>query len=384
MDWLHTDLWWDLVSLFATAAVLCFCLMAALQMVAPNLNLLDRPGGRKDHARPIPVTGGIAMSVAALVVGLSLFESTSAFKSFALAAFLLVLVGVLDDLYDLRWWFRIGVQALAALVVVQGGVRIEQIGPVFGMGSLDLGYLSVPFTVFATVGLINAVNMIDGRDGLAGTLVLSCLAMLAGAAVYSGNVLIAERSAVLCGVLLAFLWFNWRFPWRDGARAFMGNSGSAFLGLVVAWFSFRLTQNPGHPVSPVLALWLLPVPVIDCLVLILRRLKEGRSPFAADRNHIHHLMSDAGYGAALIGFSLAGFSFACGLAAAVCMLLKVPHPWLLIAYFALAAFWCWLTMRRERAVALFRWLRGVRVPELEPQPQPEPEEALAATPSGRE
>lgn len=339
-------------------ALLCFMLMLLMQWLAPRLQLLDRPGGRKDHARPIPVTGGIAMALAALLAGYSLLSGSAAFFSFAVAAVLLVAVGVADDLCDLRWYYRIGAQTIAALVIVAGGVRIEHIGPVFGLDAVQLGFLSVPFTVFATVGLINAVNMIDGVDGLAGTLVLSALAMLGAAAVYAGNILIAERAAVLSGALLAFLWFNWRFSWRTGAHAFMGNSGSAFLGLVVAWFSFRLTQNPGHPVSPVLMLWLLPVPVIDCLVLILRRLKQGRSPFSADREHIHHLMAEAGYGPALIGLSLAAFSLFCGGLAAMCMIWNLPQPLMLSAYVALAGFWCWLTMRRERAVGLFRRLRG--------------------------
>lgn len=344
-------------------ALLCFLLMLLMQWLAPRLQLLDRPGGRKDHARPIPVTGGIAMAIAALIAGYGLLSGSTAFFSFAIAAVLLVGVGIADDLCDLRWYTRIGAQTVAALVIVAGGVRIEHIGPVFGLDPVQLGFLSVPVTVFATVGLINAVNMIDGADGLAGTLVLSALVMLGAAAVYSGNFLIAERAAVLSGALLAFLWFNWRFSWRSGAHAFMGNSGSAFLGLVVAWFSFRLTQNGGHPVSPVLMLWLLPVPVIDCLVLILRRLKQGRSPFSADREHIHHLMAEAGYGPALVGFSLAGFSLFCGGLAAMCMVWDVPQPLILAAYLALAAFWCWLTMRRERAVAFFRRLRRGRPAE---------------------
>lgn len=340
------------------SALACFALMLLLQPLAPRLRLLDHPKGRKDHARPVPVTGGLAMLAAVCAVGFGLFPPGSAWVTFVLAGLLLVGVGVLDDLYDLRWWWRIGAQVLAALVMAHGGVRVEQIGPAFGLDEFSLGYLSVPFTVFATVGLINAINMIDGKDGLAGGLVLACLLMTSAAAVYAGNLLIAERAAVICGALLAFLWFNWRFPWRRDAHAFMGNSGSAFLGLVVAWLTFRLTQNSGHPVNPVLALWLLPVPVIDCLVLILRRLQQGRSPFAADRNHIHHLMTDAGYCPARIGLSLAAFSFGCGLFAALCMVWDVPNPVLLAAYFALAAAWYGVTHDRARAVALFRRLGG--------------------------
>src|SRR5690606_12790209 len=135
---------------------------------------------------------------------------------------------------------------------------------------LTLGALSAPLTVVATVGLINAINLVDGVDGLAGSLVLAAFLMLSAAAVYAGNAALAGETLVLAGAVAGFLLWNFRLPGRRRAAAFMGNSGSALMGLAIAWVCFRLTQNPGHPVSPVLTLWLLPVPVIDCLVLIVR------------------------------------------------------------------------------------------------------------------
>ena len=207
------------------------------------------------------------------------------------------------------------------------------------------------------VGIINAMNMIDGADGLAGMLGLAALAMLCAASVYAGNLMLAERVAVLCGALAGFLVWNLRFPWRPRARVFMGNAGSGFLGLVIAWVSFRLTQNDGHPVNPVLALWLLPIPVMDTLVLIVRRLQEGRSPFAAGRDHIHHMMQDAGFGPTRAAFWLTVFSLACGLVVGQAMRLDVPNPLLLAAYIALCVGWYLLTRDRARAVAFFRRLR---------------------------
>ena len=139
----------------------------------------------------------------------------------------------------------------------------------------------------------------------------------------------------------------------------MGNSGSALLGLAVAWVCFRLTQNPGHPVSPVLALWILPVPVIDCLVLIVRRLREKRSPFSAGCDHIHHCMREAGWGPMGIAVVLAGFSALCGLAAGQAMRLDVPNVLILAAWGAMAVGWYWLSSRRGRAVAVFAGLRAL-------------------------
>ena len=219
----------------------------------------------------------------------------------------------------------------------------------------------MPFTVFATVGIINAINMIDGADGLAGLLVFSALLMLTAAAVYSGNVVIAERTIIMAGAVGAFLFYNMRFPWRNGASVFMGNAGSAFLGFVIAWISFRLTQGPSHPVSPVLALWFVPIPIMDCLVLVLRRLRLKKSPFIADRNHIHHLMLEAGFGQTHAAIALSLFSGLCGLTAGQALRLDIPEPILLAAFFVLCGLWYWTTSRRVRAIRFFQWVRGTRI-----------------------
>ena len=345
-----------------TSAVAAFVLAALLpwwlEPAARRLDLMDYPKGRKDHERPTPVTGGLAMAIASVLAYWAAPNLTPSIQAFCIAAVLLVAVGLWDDKHDLRWYWRILAQVLAALVVIfWGGVRVEQLGPLFGLGQTSLGFLSVPFTVFATVGIINAMNMIDGADGLAGMLGLAALAMLCAASVYAGNLVLAERVAVLCGALAGFLVWNLRFPWRPRARVFMGNAGSGFLGLVIAWVAFRLTQNDGHPVNPVLALWLLPIPVMDTLVLIVRRLQEGRSPFAAGRDHIHHLMQDAGFGPTRAAFWLTVFSLACGLVVGQAMRLDVPNPLLLAAYIALCVGWYLLTRDRARAVAFFRRLR---------------------------
>ncbi|WP_051246423.1 MULTISPECIES: MraY family glycosyltransferase [Thermomonas] len=344
------------------ATLLAFAVTAGvlwlIQPAACRLGLLDCPGGRKDHQSPTPVTGGLAIFVGSAMVLLWFQSSSHAVHSLLAASFLLVVMGLYDDLRDMRWYTRVLGQAIAALLIIYwGGVRVEQIGPVFGLGEMSLGWLSVPFTVFATIGIINAVNMIDGADGLAGLLGLAALAMLAFAAMYAGNAVLAGRLSVLCGALAGFLIWNMRLPWRPRAKVFLGNAGSALLGLLIAWVSFRLTQNPGHPVNPVLALWLLPVPVMDCLVLILRRVQEGRSPFSAGRDHIHHIMQDAGFGPTRAALHLTWFSLLCGLAAGQAMRMDVPNPLLLLAFGGLCVGWYLLSRNRERAVAFFRRFR---------------------------
>lgn len=345
------------------AGLLTWLVLRLLQPVASRLDLLDHPMGRKDHAHPTPITGGIAMAVGVMVAGLMTLSTVgTSFFGFMAAALVLVVVGLLDDKYDLRWWIRVLAQVLAALIMVYvGEVRISELGPAFGLADMSLGWLSVPFTVFATVGLINAVNMVDGVDGLAGSLVLTALVMLGAASLYSGNAVMAERVFILVGAVTAFLWFNLRFPWRPHAKIFMGNGGSAFLGFTIAWVAFRLTQNPGHPVSPVLALWLLPVPVMDTLVLMLRRVRLGHSPFKADHNHVHHVLRGAGFTPMQKVLVLCGFSAVCGLVAGQALRMDVPEPLLLGAFFVLCAGWYWLTSRHDRAVHFFACLRSLRL-----------------------
>ncbi|WP_297829638.1 MraY family glycosyltransferase [Thermomonas sp.] len=365
------------------AAILAFLItagvMCLLRPVAHRLDLLDHPQGRKDHAAPTPVTGGLAIFIGC-VAAFFLFQSSASdgLRAFSAAALLLVVVGLWDDMRDVRWYWRILAQVVAALIIIfWGGVRVEQIGPVFGLPELSLGWLSVPFTVFATVGIINAMNMIDGADGQAGLLGLAALAMLMMASLYAGNTLLAERVSVLAGGLAGFLIWNLRLPWRPRASAFLGNAGSALLGLVIAWVSFRLTQNPGHPVNPVLALWLLPIPVMDCLVVSVRRMRQGRSPFFADRSHIHHILQDAGFGPTRAALHLTWFSLLCGLAVGQAMRMDVPNPVLLALFVLLCLGWYALTSRRERAVALFSRLRRAHPAparaEIEPQAAPVPE-----------
>lgn len=294
-------------------------------------------------------------------------HAPSTMLAFGAASLLLVAVGLYDDRFDLRWYWRILAQVLAALVMIYGGgVRVENLGGVFGMQ--DLGWISVPFTVFATVGIINAINMIDGADGLAGSLVAACLVMLAAAALYAGNASLSRVSLVIAGVVCAFLVFNMRFPWQPRAKTFMGNAGSAWLGLVVAWVVFRLTQNSGHPVNPVLALWLIPIPVMDCLVLTVRRTREGRSPFAAGRDHIHHFMQDAGFGPTQAALALSAFSLLTGLVAGQMMRLDVPNMAILGAFLALCAGWYALSSNRSATLRVFRALRAL--PVFGPVPAP--------------
>ena len=373
----------SLLAVIVVTACLSWAAIWAMQPFAHRLGLLDHPrGDRKNHAHATPVTGGPGMILAiTLVFLLAPMPMTPAKWAFLLGSGVLVVVGLLDDIYDLRWWWRILAQAVAALIMVYvGDVRVEQLGRAFGLDDLSLGALSAPFTVFATVGLINAINMIDGADGIAGTLVAAAMLMLGAAGWYAGNEGVVLTAAILFAAVAGFLAHNFPLPWRPKARVFMGNAGSAFLGYAIAWMAFRLTQNEAHPVSPVLALWLVSIPVMDCLVLIVRRLRERRSPFSADRNHIHHMMRDAGFSAPGLIVVLAAFALGAGLAVAQAMRLNIPDPLLLGLFFVMCLGWFLATADRKRAISLMQRLHRRGAPEdsrgIPPAKQQPPEEGV--------
>lgn len=334
----------------------------ALLPVARRIGWVDHPGGRKQHCTPTPTIGGVGIAVGLFISMLVVRGGAGeAVLAFAAPAALLIMVGILDDLFDVHWLLRILSQVAAALMMVYaGGVQVEYVGQLPFAASVLPAYLAVPLTVVATVGLINAVNMTDGADGLAGGQCAATFAMLACAAAYSGNHALLFTIMPMLGALLAFLAFNVRHAGQRRARVFLGNAGSTLLGFTVAWEVFRLTQNPAHPVSPVLTLWLFAPPVIDCLVLIARRLRMGKSPFLADRGHVHHLMLDAGFTPNQLLCTLVAVSLACGLGAGLMLRSDAVTETHLIALMGVALVgYYWLTSRRGRAIRAFRGLRSL-------------------------
>jgi UDP-GlcNAc:undecaprenyl-phosphate GlcNAc-1-phosphate transferase len=349
---------------FGLSALLTAVLVWMLEPIAQRHGLVDRPGGRKDHAYPTPIIGGLAIALAAIGTLFLVGGVSPATCAYGAAAALLLLVGFLDDAYDVRWYWRILSHVVAGLIMIYwGGVRIDYVGTIFTTTPIVLGAWSVPFTLFAIVGLINAINMMDGADGLGGSLCLVALLMLGAAAVYAGNLDLLSWIVPLVSAISVFLLFNMRFPWQRRARVFLGNAGSAFLGLTIGWVVFRLTQNASHPVSPVLAPWLLVVPLIDCLVSIARRIRMGRSPFHADRGHIHHLMLDAGFKPTQVAIALATFSVLMGACAALVLRTNAgTETHLVVGFMLLTAGYYWLTSRRARALLLLGRLHRALLP----------------------
>ncbi len=281
----------------AAAAFFAGLLILMLRRPAERWGLVDHPGGRKRHAAPVPLTGGIAITagmILALVVSFSAFAQYSAFFAGVL---LLALVGLMDDLGEVSPGTKLLLQVVAALLMTSWGENfLVNLGDLFGTNPINTRHWAIPLTVLAALAVVNAINMLDGLDGLAGSLVLGILLVLTGFAWTIGDANAAKILLVLAGALAGFLFFNLPWPLRGRHRTFMGDAGSMVLGFAVAWFSVALTQRGAVTVPPPVMLWVLGIVLMDVFTVTVRRLARRRSPMAADRDHIHHMLLRRGFG----------------------------------------------------------------------------------------
>jgi len=260
-----------------------------------RIGLVDIPNQRKLHTGNIPLVGGIAVFCGFLFSVLALNMPVASWKPLFAAAALLLIVGILDDFKEINVRERFLAQIGAVLLIaLWGGVQVDNLGDLFGFGVIELGVLSLPFTVFGAVGVMNAFNMIDGLDGLAGGLLLMLLGILALLLWNGGHWVDLHLVLIVCSGVLAFLLFNFRFSNQGRAHVFLGNSGAMFLGILATYLLVKYSQAPYELFPPVTALWLFAVPLMDTVRMIIRRLQRGGSPFDSDRKHLHHVLLDAG------------------------------------------------------------------------------------------
>ncbi|QOC23810.1 undecaprenyl/decaprenyl-phosphate alpha-N-acetylglucosaminyl 1-phosphate transferase [Wenzhouxiangella sp. AB-CW3] len=263
---------------------------------AERLGLLDLPDDRKLHGEPVPMIGGIAMFIAFCAAILIVDDPLRPYASLVIGMGVLLATGLVDDALDITPASKLIMQLVAAtLMVAWGEVQIHSLGNLLGEGEVELGEWAIPFTVLCTVFMINAINMADGTDGLAGGLAVLILVALALLGWMNGaREAFVVLTAVLAAVTLGFLLFNMRTPWRSKASVFMGDAGSMMLGFAIAWLAVFVSQRDGATVYPVAIAWLLVLPVTDLVSSFFRRLVRGQSPFSADSEHLHHALLRAG------------------------------------------------------------------------------------------
>lgn len=274
----------NLISACIAAFLLTAFLTPCVIRLATACNCLDRPGGRRLHLAITPRWGGLAFFIG-VIPPLYLTCSNEVLAPCFFSALLLIGMGMIDDYSSLGWKVKFLVMTVATTVAMFGGnLFIRNIGSYGELGTVELGWLAIPFTYISIIGITNAINLLDGLDGLAAGVSLLAFLFMGIAAVIAANMLVAAICAVFAGALCAFLLYN--FP---RARIFMGDTGSLFLGFSLAVTAILLTQSPAAPVDAMFPALVLLLPIYDTLRVLLLRVMNGRNPFMADNLHLHHL-----------------------------------------------------------------------------------------------
>lgn len=286
-------------------ALLCFftAFVVTLLSIPPIITLIRRyrlydvPNARKEHSLPVPTMGGIAI-VGGMVMALLLwlpFHNEPGQIAFFFSVAVLFGLGIMDDLKDLSAKYKFAIQIGIASLIALSGIRIYSFDGLFGIHDIPV-ISQYTFTILAIVGITNAFNLVDGIDGLAGGLGFMSLLTLGMFLILCGDANTALIAFALAGGILAFLYFNF-----NPARIFMGDTGSLVLGFVIAVLCVRLMQvnlvsaKPVLPNAPVFVLGVVLIPVFDTLRVFAMRIWRGKSPFEADRTHIHHLLTNGGF-----------------------------------------------------------------------------------------
>lgn len=262
-----------------------------LTPLAERIGLVDVPNHRKLHNGSIPLIGGISIYIG-LVVGVIFFaEPGSDYTTYLVCSSLIVILGVMDDSWDISPLVRLGVQAVVALIMCSGtGLYINHIGDILGLGDIYLGSTGVLFTVVAVIAGINAFNMIDGVDGLLGISSLITFLGLGLLFFLNGDSNGQYMSFLIAVALVPYLTANLGFVPSRIRKIFMGDTGSMLIGFSVVWLLVRGSQGESPSFSAATALWLIAFPLMDMARVMLGRFKTGKPVFGADRTHLHHLL----------------------------------------------------------------------------------------------
>ncbi|WP_199611258.1 UDP-N-acetylglucosamine--undecaprenyl-phosphate N-acetylglucosaminephosphotransferase [Flocculibacter collagenilyticus] len=266
-----------------------------IKPIAVKVGLVDKPNERKKHVGSIPLIGGVAIFFSVLMSVSLFYPLGQSISYYLICAASIVVLGMFDDYRDLSVGLRLMAQALIAIVMISGiGLYISDLGNLFQFGNISIDVFGIPFTILAVIAAINAFNMIDGIDGLAGSLSSVTFVSIAILFFISGHNSMILLPLILVAALLPYLAFNLGLGGKPHRKIFMGDAGSMFIGLSVIWLLIIGTQGENHSFQPVTVLWIIAVPIMDMAAIMFRRIRKGRSPFQADRDHLHHIFLKLG------------------------------------------------------------------------------------------
>jgi UDP-GlcNAc:undecaprenyl-phosphate GlcNAc-1-phosphate transferase len=316
-----------------------------ISSLAKSIGLVDIPDNiRKIHAGNIPLIGGIIIFIS-IIFGTFVFGVDPFYRIIIISLIPILIVGTIDGIgsIEVPISFRFIAQILASwIVILFTDVYLKDLGDLFGQGTLHLNQFGIPFTIFAVVGICNAFNMLDGKDGLVGSVavvIISSLLLL----LYLNGIIYAW-GLVLILSLAVFLAFNLNL-FGNKQKIFLGEHGSSSLGHLIAWNLIHLSQETDF-ITPVTALWFVFYPLTDALFTITRRIRSSQSIVKADRQHLHYLLSDRGLSDPKILFIVVFISILGTIVAVTANVLDIQDYYLFYGYITVAV--ClWLLGRTQ-------------------------------------
>jgi UDP-GlcNAc:undecaprenyl-phosphate GlcNAc-1-phosphate transferase len=271
-----------MIYLLITVFVASIIFISLLIKYADRLGFVDIPNDRSSHQQAMPRSAGIGFVLAVI---LSFFVMDFSFFMEYIHVFIalgiMLFAGILDDKFNISPKVKFSFILVATLLLCFNDIYISSLGECFGYELTLPLLLAFPFTFFAVAGFTNALNLVDGLDGLAGSIALVMFGAFFAIGWINQDTLMINLSAAFMSTLVAFLFFNW-FP----AKIFMGDSGSLTLGFAIALLSILSLKY----VTPSAVLFLIGLPLYDTFIVMRRRMQRGKSPFSADKNHLHHLL----------------------------------------------------------------------------------------------
>lgn len=272
-----------------------FLLLA--RRIAISIGLVDKPNYRKRHHGAIPLVGGISVYVGICLYVFLNWHNLVQPGIYLFCSGILVLTGALDDRFDISVKLRVSIQTVIAFVMMfVAGLYIESLGEILGPFELRLSYFGYVITLFAVWAAINAFNMVDGIDGLLGGLSCVTFGALGILLYFDGQPQLSAWCFAIIIIILPYIMLNLGVLGKQ-YKVFMGDAGSTLIGFTVIWIILQSTQELGHPMNPVTALWVIAIPLMDMVATMYRRISKGKSPFSADRQHIHHIIMRSGFSA---------------------------------------------------------------------------------------
>lgn len=313
------------------ALIASILLTPLVKRLAFRIGAVDAPNYRKVHSRIMPRLGGLAIFIAFLI-GLVILRPHSEYTlAIVLGATVIVITGILDDMYEISAKAKMLGQLIASLIIVFfGGIQIDFINLPFG-GQLDFGFLSIPFTILWIVGITNAINLIDGLDGLAAGVSTIALITLAGMAFIMGNSsFVLATATILAFSTIGFLFYNFH-----PAKIFMGDTGALFLGFMIAVLSSLGFKNVTM-ISFIIPVIMLGVPISDTFFAIVRRVRNKQKWSDPDKSHLHHRLLDMGFSHRQTVLIIYGIAAMFGLAAIIFSMAKLWGAILLVTVILVA------------------------------------------------